>query len=119
MLHRRTNCADRFFFSQRIFTEADIYDSHIYATVSDYICSLEDFIRAHNIELEPDVDIVFDILLSSQETLICNYYLVSHAKRAIFWLDKVEASDFYVWEEVKGIKSTHELRTHLLSAAVH
>ena len=59
-----------------------------------------------------DVHIVFELKPSEsgQEEFDCNYYLIKHETRTVFWLDKFDASGLSIWSEVSGVKSATHVR---------
>ncbi|KAJ7591053.1 hypothetical protein C8J56DRAFT_934551 [Mycena floridula] len=108
----------RYFYHEdkRIFTDANVFDPPVYARLTSYIFKFEDFIRAYNIQLEEDVDIVFDLLEDPDckgEDQHCRYYMVAHRTRTIFWLDDFSAVDLPAWAEVRGVSCPAHIRHEL------
>lgn len=93
----------------RIFTDADLYNPDICMQLHDHIIKLEDFMRANNLQLDPDVDTVLDFYLSESGKIYWCYYFASHKHRVVFWLDQFDAGALSAWQEVKGVTSASHL----------
>ncbi len=77
---------------------------------------MDEYIRAHNIDIPATADLVFDIIRAeSDNRIICSYYFADHANRSIFWLDTYYADYFGVWSELRGATSaSHVGESHFL-----
>lgn len=75
--------------SQRILTEAHLYDNAAYQATTSFIHSIRSFLHLHHdqITLDPDTELVLDITLN-EDAYVCGYYFVSHKRRVVFWLDE-------------------------------
>ena len=82
--------------------------------MEDYATVLYDHLDAVNKTLDDDVHIVFELMPWPEDEVkeerlsskyICNYYLVKHGTRTVFWLDDFDASELPIWCEVSGVKS--------------
>lgn len=91
-------------------TDANLCDPNVHLELNEHILKLDDFLRAHSLQLDPDVDIVFEYDTGDDGETTCWYYFASHKHRAIFWLDSYQASDLMVWSEVKGVTCPSHLR---------
>jgi len=106
-------------FDQRIFTEVDLFNEQIQRELEDYASILYGYLDAVKKTLDDDVHIVFELVpwpedeVKENEPLshyICNYYLVKHGTRTVFWLDDFDASELPIWSEVSGVKSPAQVR---------
>ncbi|KAF7360384.1 hypothetical protein MVEN_00768200 [Mycena venus] len=97
----------------RVFTDANLWDAETLKFINDNIRYVKDFLRAHNVHLDPGIDLVLDEYVYDDKTKGCQYYFVSHHGRCVFWMDKGDSSLFPVTEELKGMTSAshigHEL----------
>ncbi|KAK7026848.1 hypothetical protein VNI00_015390 [Paramarasmius palmivorus] len=103
---------------KKLYTDANIYDPDILSLVTRLIKHYEQYIRDHSIRLPEHVNIVFDLHLDKQHKLDrCEYYLVNHAARVVFWLDKFELNDstLHVWSEIQGVSKFSHVR-HAIEA---
>lgn len=93
MLHvSKYNATDRSF--QRVFTDANLFDSGRLDFINDQIRIIRDFLRVHNVHLSPDVDLVLDEYLYDDGSSGCQYYFVNHQGRCVFWMDHVDSDMF-------------------------
>lgn len=97
--------------SQRILTEAYLYDDATYQATMGFIHSIQTFLHHHEIKLESDTEIVLDI--TENDGFVCGYYLVSHTRRVIFWLDDFPTS--YICSPVIPVLSLSHLSAFLRS----
>lgn len=100
---------------KRILTDAYLYDPQVIFDATNFISQIFDYVRAHNILLTPDVDLILDLTPNEDGNTVCGYYFASHTNRCVFWLDRFVANDFPAWREVGGATSPSHLRTRLYS----
>ncbi|KAJ6595706.1 hypothetical protein DFH09DRAFT_145401 [Mycena vulgaris] len=104
-----------YFFNEekRVFTDANLFDKTSLVFINTNISTIHDFLRVHNVQLAPDVDLVLDEYTYDDQTKGCQYYFVNHKDRSVFWMDKAESDMFSISQEVKGIKSKSHIRHEL------
>lgn len=102
-----------------MFTDNNLYDSNILIQLEAYSEHLNDFLRTVDRKLDDDVHIVFDLQAQedpqvedgkARQRYDCNYYLVKHTTRTVFWLDDYDAREFPMWDEVLGVESASQVR---------
>lgn len=95
--------------SQRILTEAHLYDNAAYQATTSFIHSIRSFLLLHhdqlNLSSSDDVELVLDITLN-EDAYVCGYYFVSHTRRVVFWLDEFETK-FMCPERVPVLSFSH------------
>ncbi|KAG7091401.1 hypothetical protein E1B28_010438 [Marasmius oreades] len=97
--------------SKRIYTDADIYNPSVQQHARRLINEFDEYTRLRNIVLTPNMNVVFDMFYDSEDdTCPCRYYIVDHTTRSVFWLDKFDADQLQVWEEVKGVTELTHIR---------
>jgi len=92
---------------KRILTNAYLYDPQVFLNATNFIGQIFDYVRAHNIQLTPDVDLMLDLTPNNEGNIVCGYYLANHTNRSVFWLDQFDANDFPAWREVGGATPSH------------
>ncbi|KAJ7266926.1 hypothetical protein B0H12DRAFT_1320913 [Mycena haematopus] len=105
----------QYFFHEekRVFTDANLFDSTTLVFINDNVSIVNDFLRAHNVYLEPGVDLVLDEYVFSDGSKGCQYYFVNHLGRCVFWMDNGDSDLFPVTAEVKGMTSASHIRHEL------
>ncbi|KAK7016904.1 hypothetical protein R3P38DRAFT_2988241 [Favolaschia claudopus] len=105
----------QYFFHEekRVFTDANLFDANTLIYINDNMCTVLDFLQAHNVELEPGVDLVLDEFLYDDGSKGCYYYFVNHQDRCVFWMDNGHSDLFPVTCEVKGMSSASHIRHEL------
>jgi hypothetical protein len=83
--------------------------------INSDIDTIDDFLRACNIQRSLDVDIVLELAPQEDGTIDTYYYLADHAKRCIFFLDEFDATYLPIWQEVKGVTSLSHVGRHLVT----
>ncbi|KAK7023181.1 hypothetical protein R3P38DRAFT_3537281 [Favolaschia claudopus] len=101
----------RYFFHEekRVFTDANLFNADTLTLLNDDMCTVFDFLQAHNVELEPGFDLVLDEFFYDDGSRGCQYYFVNHQDRCVFWMDNVESKWFPMTEKVKGISSASHI----------
>ena len=95
---------------QRVFTDADLCDTDIFQAVKTFLEQLDEFIATRNIQIPENVDLVFDLIRSQEDgKTYCAYYYADHDNKSVFWLDGYDATNFYIWSEVRGVKSASQV----------
>ena len=97
--------------SQRVYTEANLYEEDFLHVVNEDIATIEDFLESHGIRLGPTVDLALDLNKSEDGTITTDYYYADHERRIIFFLDEFESSNLPAWSQVPGVNSLSHLRT--------
>ncbi|KAK7044635.1 hypothetical protein R3P38DRAFT_3388945 [Favolaschia claudopus] len=99
----------QYFFNveKRVFTDANLFDATTLTYINDNMSTVLDFLRAHNVELEPGVDLVLDDFLYDDGSKGCQYYFVNHQDRSF------DSDLFPVSSEVKGMSSASHIRHEL------
>jgi hypothetical protein len=97
-------------FLQRVFTDANLFDSETLLFIDNNVRTVHDFLRAHAVQLEPGVDLVLDEYIYSDQSKGCQYYFVNHRDRCVFWMDKAESIMFPITQELNGITSASHIR---------
>ncbi|KAJ7485410.1 hypothetical protein FB451DRAFT_1229644 [Mycena latifolia] len=105
----------QYFFNEekRVLTDANLFDNASFTFINSTMHTIHDFLRAHNVQLAPDVDLVLDEYLYADQSQGCQYYFINHQDRCVFWMDKAESDLFPVTEEFNGIKSASHIRHEL------
>ncbi|KAF7361077.1 hypothetical protein MSAN_01138700 [Mycena sanguinolenta] len=105
----------QYFFHEekRVFTDANLFDAASLALITHSLRIVNDFFRAHNVDLSPGVDLVLDECTYSDGSKGCQYYFVNHVGRCVFWMDNGESEMFPVTAELKGMKSASHIRHEL------
>ncbi|KAJ7211360.1 hypothetical protein GGX14DRAFT_450025 [Mycena pura] len=105
----------QYFFHEenRVFTDANLFDSVRLDFIDTQIHIIRDFLRVHNVHLSPDVDLVLDEYLYDDGSSGCQYYFVNHQGRCVFWMDHVESDMFSISSELNGITSASHIRHEL------
>ncbi|KAJ7485400.1 hypothetical protein FB451DRAFT_1363351 [Mycena latifolia] len=106
----------QYFFNEekRVFTDANLFDNESFMFINSTMHTVHDFLRAYNVQLPPDVDLVLDEYLYTDQSKGCQYYFVNHKDRCVFWMDKAESSELFpVTEELNGITSASHIQHEL------
>ncbi|KAJ7792414.1 hypothetical protein B0H14DRAFT_2470155 [Mycena olivaceomarginata] len=105
----------QYFFHEenRVFTDANLFDNALLTFIHENIHKVHDFLRVHNVHLEPGVDLVLDEYVYDDGSKGCQYYFVNHQDRCVFWMDNGDSDLFPVAQEVKGMKSASHIRHEL------
>ncbi|KAF8140848.1 hypothetical protein K438DRAFT_698068 [Mycena galopus ATCC 62051] len=77
------------------------------------IRTIDDFLSAHSVHLEPGVDLVLDEYTYQDGSKGCQYYFVNHLGRTVFWIDNASSELFPVTSELNGMKSASHIRHEL------
>ncbi|KAK0237921.1 hypothetical protein EDD85DRAFT_1004952 [Armillaria nabsnona] len=94
----------------RIFTDINLYDLDEMELITKFMVDMEAYIRAKGINIDPNVDLVFDLRQNPLDgNICCAYYFASHDDRSIFWLDDFNASYFDRWDQIKGVTSASQV----------
>ena len=107
-----------------IFTEANLYDRHLYSVLENYARKIESYVTTHKIQLPARVELVLDLILRENTQYDCGYYFADHDRRCLFWLDdhdvtgilsevKVPLSSSLVGEQVLYIRMLRPLTLSL------
>jgi len=107
-----TNCLA---FFKRILTDAYLYDPRVISDATNFINQIFDYVRAHDIQLTSDVDLILDLTPNNDGNTVCGYYFANHTNRSVFWLDLFDANDLPAWSEVGSTASPSHLRMCLYS----
>jgi hypothetical protein len=94
-----------------VFTDANLFDNASLTFIHENIHKVHDFLRVHNVHLEPGVDLVLDEYVYDDGSKGCQYYFVNHQGRCVFWMDHGYSDLFPVTQEVKGMESASHIRT--------
>ncbi|KAJ7634775.1 hypothetical protein FB45DRAFT_474174 [Roridomyces roridus] len=100
---------------KRVFTDANLYDPDTFQFMTTQINLILDFLRAHNVILQPNVDLVVDEWVYEDGEKGVQYYFANHQDRCVFWMDKTDADLFPVTFEIPGVTSASHIR-HILEA---
>ncbi|KAK7052040.1 hypothetical protein R3P38DRAFT_3255270 [Favolaschia claudopus] len=105
----------QYFFHEekRVFTDANLFDANTLTFINDNMRTVLDFLQAHNVDLDPGVDLVLDEFLYDDGSKGCQYYFVNHQDRCVFWMDYCDSNLFPVTAEVKGMSSASHIRHEL------
>ncbi|KAF7361073.1 hypothetical protein MSAN_01138200 [Mycena sanguinolenta] len=105
----------QYFFHEekRVFTDANLFDPATVVFINENIRTVNDFVRAHNVDLPPGVDLVLHESIFADESKGCLYYFVNHLNRCVFWIDNVGSELFLVTPEVRGMTSPSHCRHEL------
>ncbi|KAJ7359250.1 hypothetical protein DFH08DRAFT_406908 [Mycena albidolilacea] len=105
----------QYFFHEekRVFTDANLFDNTSLTFIHENIDKVHDFLRVHNVHLNPGVDLVLDEYVYDDGSKGCQYYFVNHRDRCVFWMDHGDSDLFSVTQEVKGMKSASQIRHEL------
>ncbi|KAK7435488.1 hypothetical protein VKT23_019610 [Stygiomarasmius scandens] len=107
----------RYFWYQEknVYTDANIIDKQIFDQVMDHIDEIFRFCSEFDIKLPAATDLVL-VPESEGNERICQYYLVDHANRSIFWLDNLTLSEEYgFYSNVKGVTNPSHIRHEIES----
>ncbi|KAJ3975702.1 hypothetical protein EV361DRAFT_945956 [Lentinula raphanica] len=99
------------------YTDANLMDDITRTHIMECINDFEDFTRSRSIQLSlPRNNTVLSLRSESDDPndYTCEYYIVDHDTKTMFWLDSVNAEMFSAWWEVKGVTSP----THIGNRAV-
>ncbi|KAJ7126106.1 hypothetical protein C8R44DRAFT_874479 [Mycena epipterygia] len=106
--------AQYFFHEEKlVFTDANLFDAASLEFITTTIRTIHDFLRAHGVQLEPDVNLVLDEYTYSDQSKGCQYYFVNHKDRCVFWMDNAESDMFSITAEFNGITSASQIRHEL------
>ncbi|KAJ6588820.1 hypothetical protein B0H19DRAFT_220413 [Mycena capillaripes] len=106
----------KYFFHEekRVFTDANLFDPPTLVFITDHIRIVTDFLRAHGVQLEPDVDLVLDEYIYSDQSKGCQYYFVNHQDRCVFWMDTADSDMMFpIMTELNGVTSASHIRHEL------
>ncbi|KAJ6473528.1 hypothetical protein C8R47DRAFT_1294502 [Mycena vitilis] len=106
----------QYFFHEekRVFTDANLFDPTMLKFITDNMDRITDFLRAHGVQVAPDVDLVLDEYIYEDGSKGCQYYFVNHQGRCVFWMDKAESDMMFpIMNEVNGITSASHIRHEL------
>ncbi|KAJ7640899.1 hypothetical protein DFH06DRAFT_1477813 [Mycena polygramma] len=106
----------QYFFHEekRVFTDANLFDPTMLKFITDNMDRITDFLRAHGVQVAPDVDLVLDEYIYDDGSKGCQYYFVNHQGRCVFWMDKAESDMMFpIMTEVNGIASASHIRHEL------
>ncbi|KAJ7126104.1 hypothetical protein C8R44DRAFT_874477 [Mycena epipterygia] len=107
--------AQYFFHEEKlVFTDANLFDTSSLEFITTTIRTIHDFLRAHGVQLEPDVNLVLDEYTYFDKSKGCQYYFVNHKDRCVFWMDNAESDLFSITHELNGITSASQI--HLITS---
>ncbi|KAJ7754473.1 hypothetical protein B0H16DRAFT_1542487 [Mycena metata] len=97
----------------RVFTDANLFDSVTLQFMNENVRKVIDFLRVHGIQLAPDVDLVLDEYIDGDGGKWCQYYFVNHQDRCVFWLDKAGSEMFDITQNLRGMSDASHIRHEL------
>lgn len=120
-------------FSQRIYTEAYLYDEEILDEIEDFVHRLEEIVQEKHFELPRNIDLVLELEVIAEEDRAAaayidlksgepimhhwTYYYVNHDERVLFWLQPYEIVDqegtFCAIDQVMCIQSETQISEFL------
>ncbi len=69
-----------------------------------YLDYIYEFIRANDIIIPANADLVFELVRDPDSgEQCCAYYFANHDTRSVFWLDDFDMNYLITWDEVKGV----------------
>ncbi len=78
-----------------------LYQTHRFVDI------IFDYIRAENLQLEPDVELVVEtVKYDWDEDYRCGYYFVHHNSRSLFWLQDFDVS-YALWDAQANTSLSH------------
>lgn len=97
-------------FLQRIFTDADLFNSRILDRATNDIETIEQFIGQLDEIIPKNRHLVIDLNeVGQQDNIQTDYYFVNHDTRKVFFLDLFEADSMNEWYEARGCNSMKHL----------
>ncbi|KAJ8518590.1 hypothetical protein ONZ45_g4343 [Pleurotus djamor] len=79
---------------KKVLTDSNMLDSDALSKTEEFIRIIFDYIRAENIQLERDVELVVELVkYDDDDHPRCGYYFISHRTRCLFWLESFDLSE--------------------------
>ncbi|KAJ8522039.1 hypothetical protein ONZ45_g1350 [Pleurotus djamor] len=78
----------------KVLTDVNMLDPDILSETQRFLDIIFDHIRAQNLQLEPDVELVVEVVkYDGDDHYRCGYYFVHHTTRCLFWLEPFDLSN--------------------------
>ncbi|KDQ28115.1 hypothetical protein PLEOSDRAFT_1112866 [Pleurotus ostreatus PC15] len=91
----------------KILTDVNLLDEEIFLQTRRFVDIIFDYIRAENLQLEPDVELVVEtVKYDWDEEYRCGYYFVHHKSRSLFWLQEFDVS-YALWDAQANTSLSH------------
>ncbi|KAF9501528.1 hypothetical protein BDN71DRAFT_1439137 [Pleurotus eryngii] len=92
---------------RKILTDVNLLDEEIFLQTRRFVDLIFDYIRAENLQLEPDVELVVEtVKYDWDEDYRCGYYFVHHKSRSLFWLQEFDVS-YALWDAQANTSLSH------------
>ncbi|KAK0241113.1 hypothetical protein EDD85DRAFT_389731 [Armillaria nabsnona] len=89
---------------KRAFTGVDLCNRGKLQRIMKYLDYIYEFIRANDIIIPANADLVFELVQDPDNgEECCAYYFANHDTRSVFWLDDFDTNYLITWHEVKGV----------------
>ncbi|SJK98144.1 uncharacterized protein ARMOST_01404 [Armillaria ostoyae] len=89
---------------KRTFTGVDLCDRGKLQHIMKYLDYISDFIRANDIIIPANSDLVFELIRDPDSgEQCCAYYFANHDTRSVFWLDDFDMNYLSTRDDVKGV----------------
>nr|GAT46161.1 predicted protein [Mycena chlorophos] len=91
----------------RVYTDANLFNPALRLWVNEQMRTILDFLQAHDVTLNTNVDLVLDEYIYTDKSQGCQYYFVNHDSQRLFWIDFAVSKIFEEAEELpNGVTST-------------
>ncbi|KAJ7173493.1 hypothetical protein C8R46DRAFT_1082980, partial [Mycena filopes] len=101
--------------AKRVFTDANLFDAATFRFIDDSVNNIYNFLRAHNVQLPADANLVLDEYIFSDGSRGAQYYFVNHHDHCVFWMDNIDSDIFTIARQMRGMTAASHIPTrHLL-----
>ncbi|KAL4268934.1 WW domain-containing protein [Pleurotus pulmonarius] len=92
---------------RKVLTDVNLLDKDILYQTHRFVDIIFDYIRAENLQLEPDVELVVEtVKYDWDDDYRCGYYFVHHNSRNLFWLQDFDVS-YALWDAHANTSLSH------------
>jgi hypothetical protein len=101
---------------KQLYTYSNILDHNLEQAITNAMQNLEDSIRARNFPVDSNINLVLDAWYDDEKNVRCQYYLVNHQTRCVFWMEQTGSELFPVTYELSGITSESHMHIRVFTS---
>ncbi|CAK5263724.1 unnamed protein product, partial [Mycena citricolor] len=99
---------------KHVYTDLNVFEQSKLEDIQRYLDKIVDAMRILDVELIDGMELVLDDYFFSDDSKGCQYYLVNHEERSVFWLEEVDSTEIFdIGTKVDGMSSSSILRLEL------
>ncbi|CAK5278334.1 unnamed protein product [Mycena citricolor] len=99
---------------KRVYTDLNVFEQSKLEDIQRYLDTIVDAMRILDVELIDGMDLVLDDYVFKGDSEGCQYYVVNHEERSVFWLEEVDSTEIFdIGAKVDGMSSSSILRLEL------